>query len=289
MRLAFVAVVLVGTLALAQLYAPAPEPAPAPQPQPSKPWVMAHRGGAAEAPENTLVAFERAVALGVHWLELDVQASADGALVVIHDATLDRTTDCEGPVNARTVVDLKECNACAAHCATHPFVPLSTFDEVLAHYANGTVRINVEIKNAPTEPHAFDPADVVLLPAVVDAIRAHPEYLPDRVLVSSFNFRTTTELKRVAPEIPVALLTLNPADAHAEAAFSSATSLDAVQPSKDGMRRETAARFVQDAHALGLQVHAWTVDDAPTMRALADAGVDGMITNRLTLMLSTFR
>lgn len=263
----------------------APPVEPAPEPRATGPLVMAHRGGAAEAPENTMIAFERAVALGVDVLEMDVQWSADGVPVVIHDATLDRTTDCSGPVNARTMAELRECNACATFCAEYPFVPLSSFEDVLQRFSNASVAINVEIKNVPTDPATFDPLDRVLLPAMIDLVRAHPEYVPDRILVSSFNFKTTTHLTAMASEIPVALLTLNPADAHGEAAIARATMLDALQPTKDGLRPENAAQLVADAHALGLDVHVWTVDDAATMRFLADVGVDGIISNRPTRLV----
>jgi hypothetical protein len=121
---------------------------------------------------------------------------------------------------------IRLCNACEGlpdWCGAGGFVPVPTFEEVLARFRDEPIAINVEIKNVPTDPEGFDPLDEKLLPAMVALVARHPEYIPDRILVSSFNFKTTTHLKAVAPEIPVAFLTINPADAHGELAFAKAT------------------------------------------------------------------
>ncbi len=246
-----------------------------------KPLVLAHRGGAAEAPENTLVAFRHAIAAGADWFELDVQASADGVPVVIHDATLDRTTDCTGPVADYTMAELRSCNACADFCTEHPFVPLSSLDEVLDALADESIRIMIEIKNDPTEPETFDPLDLVLLPAVAQSLNRHPDYLDaGRIMVSSFNFKTTTLMHHLVPGLPVGFLTLNPVDAHAELAYAYATGHHALQAKIDGVADWNGAQLAEDARRLGLQLHVWTVDDSDAWSRLARQNVDGIITDR---------
>ncbi len=253
-----------------------------------RPLVLAHRGGSLEAPENTLVAFRHAAAAGADWFELDVQASADGVPIVIHDATLDRTTNCTGLVADSTLAQLRSCNACADFCDEHPFVPLSTLDEVFEALADERIAIMVEIKNDPTEPETFDPVDLVLLPAVAEVLNRHPAYLDaGRVMVSSFNFKTTTLIHHLVPDLPVGFLTLNPVDPHAELAYAATTGHHALQAKLDGVSDWNGAQLAEDAHRLGLQLHVWTVDDATSWNRLARQNVDGIITDRPSDLLAT--
>ncbi len=253
----------------------------------ARPLVLAHRGGAEEVPENTLVAFRHAAEAGADWFELDVQASADGVAVVIHDATLDRTTDCSGLVAAYTVAQLRACNACADFCHEYPFVPISTLDEVFNALADDTIGIMVEIKNDPTEAQTFDPLDNNLLPAVAEVLRRHPDYLETgRVMVSSFNFKTTTLIHNMVPGLPVGFLTLNPLDPHAELAYAAGTGHHALQAKLDGVADWNGAQLAEDAHRLGVQLHVWTVDEPTAWARLASQNVDGIITDRPSELLA---
>ncbi|MBA3259754.1 MAG: glycerophosphodiester phosphodiesterase [Gemmatimonadales bacterium] len=235
--------------------------------------VIAHRGASAAAPENTLAAFELAAGQGADALELDVRLSADGAAVVIHDPTLDRTTDGKGPVRAQTLVDLRLLDAGAGFSpdggATFPHrgqgLRVPTLGEVL--WAFPRMPVLIEVK----EPEAQE------------AVR--------RVLVQE----GVVERCVVASEHPAAL------EAFREPPFASAASGPEISHLYWNvlLRRRVAAprydllsvplrhrgvpvptrRFVAAAHGFGCPVHVWTINEPATARRLWARGVAGVVTN----------
>lgn len=239
------------------------------------PLLIAHRGGAALAPENTLLAFRRAI----DWwradiLEMDVQPTRDGEAVVFHDPTLDRTTDGSGPIAERTLAEIRELDAgfrFSPDGRTTPFrgagAAISTLMEVLL--ACPGIRVNVEIKDA----RAAD--------AVAEAIRRTRS--DHRVLVAAG--KRANRGRRRSGSWPIS------ASEEELRAFYIAHGLratgvfipgvDALQlPEMHEGRRILSERLVADAHAANLPVHVWTVDTEADMRRLLDWGVDGIVTDR---------
>ncbi|RME06477.1 MAG: glycerophosphodiester phosphodiesterase, partial [Anaerolineae bacterium] len=163
-----------------------------------RPVIFAHRGASAHAPENTLVAFDLALRQGADALELDVKLSADGHVVVIHDATVDRTTDGSGRVNQMNLQTLKAldagCRFDAAFCGER----IPTLDEVLEAFGKRTF-INIELTNYSS------PWDD-LPDKVADLVTAHG--VEKRVLFSSFNPLALRRIHRRLPEVPIGLLAL---------------------------------------------------------------------------------
>lgn len=231
------------------------------------PLVLAHRGACTEARENTLEAFARARELGADGVELDVHRTRDDALVVHHDAS------------AHGVGLLAERSLREIHGA-RPEVP--TLGEALDECAG--MLVNIELKNLPGDGD-FDPGQAVadLLVALL-ASRADRD---DDVLVSSFNLDTVDRVHHLAPWVPTGWLTMVGLALSEAVAVAHDRGHAAVHPDARGLDDGRAESMIAGAHALALRVHVWTVDDAARIRALADAGVDGVITDELELALRT--
>ena len=250
----------------------------------SLPLVIAHRGGGGLRPENTLEAFRHAAALGADWLELDVHRLADGAVVVLHDETVDRTTDGTGDVHAMTLEQVKALDAghdwSTDGGATFPYrgrgLRIPTLDEVLD--AVPEAHLLIELKDD-------DPA---LAEAVAARIRHHRA--EHRVVVASFHDRALQHFRRVAPEVPTGL-------ARGEAlrfvilqrlgltAFHRPAGFALQVPEYQGPLKVFSAGLVRLAHDRGLEVHVWTVNDPRKMEQLWMAGADGLVTDRPDLAL----
>ncbi|MGD8792097.1 MAG: glycerophosphodiester phosphodiesterase [Anaerolineae bacterium] len=242
------------------------------------PLVMAHQGGNGLWPDNTRYAFERAVALGVDVLEMDVHSTADDVLVVIHDSTLDRTTSGSGPVHDITLADLKTVDA-AYHWTpddggTYPYrgqgITVPTLEELFVAFPQ--MAMNIEIKQA--EPSIAAPL-----------CRLIREYgMADRVLVVSFHDEATEEFRQACPEVTtgttqnevIALFALG--KVLGEGVYSPAGGAVQVPEYRSGLHVITP-RLVDAAHHRNLQVHAWTINDEEEMRRMIDLGVDGIITD----------
>ena len=215
------------------------------------PLVYGHRGASAVAPENTLEAFRLARVLGADGVELDVRRSADGHLVLHHDALLADGREIGATVRA----DLP--------------VSVPTLAEAL-DVCVGLV-VNIEIKNIAYEPD-FDP-DCTAADQVVSLLAERGGR--DLVFVSSFHLRTIDRVKALAPAVPTGLLTfLDPAPADG-AMVAAERGHDSIHPH----HATIDAALVDAAHEVGLAVNAWTVDDAERIAALEVLGVDGIITN----------
>lgn len=230
------------------------------------PLVFAHRGGAALAAENTIAAFDNGLALGADGLELDVRLSADGVVVVHHDATLDRTTSLLGPLAGYSAAELAEAG-----------VPC--LEEVLARYPD--TRVIVEMK----ENRAEFAAEVV---AVVRRANAAA-----RVCLGGFGLRAVRAARALAPEIATSA-------AREEVRWAlyrswcrwprqSAMYGGYQIPEFGGATRVVSPRFVRDAHRSGLAVQVWTVNDEDDARRLLSWGVDAIITDRPDLMVPLVR
>lgn len=231
-----------------------------------RPLVFAHRGGAALAPENTIDAFDNGLALGSDGIELDVRLSRDGAAVVHHDRTLERTTSLSGPVSARDTDELVRVNVPALRT-------------VLARYPSS--RVIIEIKET----------DLALARAVVDDVIAADA--ADRVCVGSFSRRPLREVRRLAPS----LATSAAREEVRWALYRSWCRWPVMKvpysgyqvPEVAGTTRVVSPRFVNDAHSAGLGVQVWTVNSEDDARRLLRWGVDALITDRPDLLVGIVR
>jgi glycerophosphoryl diester phosphodiesterase len=256
----------------------APEHAYFKQDAPGRPLVIAHRGGAGLWPENTLHAFEQAAALGVDVIETDVRATADGELVVIHDETLERTTDGAGRVRALTLAELKRLDAGYRWSPdggrSFPLrgrgLTVPTLREVFTTLPE--MRFNIEPKQA--EPPIIAP--------LCRLIREHG--MASRVMVAAFRGNVLEQFRRECPEVATSAATAEVAGflalQRSALAGSYGPSMQALQvPEWAGALHVLTGDFVAAAHARNLRVHAWTVNDEDDMRRLIALGVDGVMTD----------
>jgi glycerophosphoryl diester phosphodiesterase len=227
------------------------------------PLAFAHRGGASEAPENTMPAFANAVALGYRYLETDVHTTSDGVLVAFHDDRLDRVTDGRG-----RIAELPWSMVQQARVDGREPIPL--LEDLLAAWP--AVRVNIDPKHdAAVEPLA----DVLRRTRAVD-----------RVCIGAFSDRRLARMRElVGPSLCTSMgprqVALLSALARSGAGRGGRLVAPCAQvPPRAGKVPVVTAAFVAAAHRRGLQVHVWTVDDPAEMRRLLDLGVDGLMTDR---------
>jgi glycerophosphoryl diester phosphodiesterase len=246
-----------------------------------RPLFFAHRGGALLAPENTNEAFERGLSFGADALELDIQTTREGEIVVIHDPTLERTTNGAGPVSALTLDELQRLDA-GYHFspdggATFPFrgagVRVPTLRAVLERFP--TTRLNIDLKQSSS-------AREERLWTLIQEYAAH-----DRVLVASgdehepiVRFRRLCG-NRVATSASERELRAFILAALGRVAWALRPEYDALQaPERHRRVRVVSRTTVAAAHRAGLAVHVWTVDESTAMERLLALGVDGLMTDR---------
>jgi len=234
------------------------------------PAIVAHRGASSTHPENTLPSFAAALDLGARILELDVRLSVDGVAVVMHDPSVDRTTDGKGFVHEMTADALARLNAGSSE---YP-AGVPTLAEVL-QLVSGRGALALEIKNIPGEP-AYDPEEEPIVEAALDEVERTG--FAGGVLVLSFNPRSIAAAKRIAPQTPTGFLTTElvpPADALAHAVENGH---DLVLPGTRSLI-PVGEPFVRSAHDAGVRVGTWTADDPETVRMLLRWGVDAIASN----------
>ena len=231
----------------------------------SRLWNVAHRGASSERPENTLSAFGLAIEQRADVIEADVRASSDGELLVLHDATLDRTTSGEGPLAEITADDARALDAGDGE-------RIPTVAEVL-QVARGRARVNLDLKE---------------IGVVEPAVRlVHQTGMVDSVTFISFLPEAWDLVADLSPESPVVQL------------VDSATSLAGLAMG-EGVAQSVAIgvgvpyglvqpELVERMRRHGLGVFAWTVDDDAEMRRLIDAGVKGIVTNRPAALAEVMR
>jgi glycerophosphoryl diester phosphodiesterase len=223
--------------------------------------VLGHRGASAEMHENTLEAFMRAVELGGDGVELDVRRTADGAMVVHHDAAL---------VDGRAIFELDEFG-----------LPLYIPNLRAALEACAGKFVNIEIKNVPIDPD-FDPAETV---AAGVAALVREMGIACNVVVSSFGLAAIDAVRAIDPSIPTGGLTIS--------AYDQLRALDTVVEHGHGAihphHTTVTAELANAARAANVDINTWTVDDPAEMQRLADLGVNAIITNDVALAVATLR
>jgi glycerophosphoryl diester phosphodiesterase len=238
--------------------------------------IAAHRGGAALWPENSLLAFESAIALGSDLLELDVHLTRDRTVAVIHDAALERTTDGSGPVAAATAADLRRLRLRGPGAAlTAEHVP--TLDEVLAAASASTAPVGllVEVKG-PATGARYDGLEELVLAALAR------HGLQARATVMAFNPDVIARVKALSPRARTTFLVSRGAVERAGARPEQTVDWAVAAGVTDLGVEHTLAdeRLVAAARAAGLALGVWTVNDAADIRRMLDLGVDIITSDR---------
>jgi len=229
------------------------------------PLVIAHRGASAYAPENTLPAFHLAGAMRADAIELDAKLSADGVVVIMHDPTLDRTTDGQGPVGVCTLEELKHLDAGSRFSKEYSGVRIPTLREVLAEIA-AKLLVNIEMTNY-TNPRDLLPEAVTALVKELDLER--------RVLLSSFHPLALLRARNLAPTIPLGLLVGKGQPSWQRLVLRALIPHQAYHPFESVLRTSD----IRGNHRRGRRVHVWTVNAESRIREVVCAGADGVITD----------
>ncbi|MDQ3608896.1 MAG: glycerophosphodiester phosphodiesterase [Actinomycetota bacterium] len=246
---------------------------------------IGHRGASGLAPEHTFAAYDLALKQGADYIEQDLQQTSDGTLVVIHDATLDRTArgpaeNCTGLVSEKTLEQLKTCDVGLWFNETYPdrareeYVGLEipTLEEVLRRYRHRT-NYYIETKN----PDNADRMEERLVALLDEYNLLRPAADRWQVLVQSFSPESLLRLRALEPELPLIQLFSG-----SETSATIQARLDAVAQYAVGIgpsKNDVDAALVEAAHERCLDIHPYTVNDSEEMRDLIDVGVDGMFTN----------
>jgi glycerophosphoryl diester phosphodiesterase len=231
-----------------------------------QPVIFAHRGASAHAPENTLAAFELALAQNADAIELDVKLSADGRAVVIHDPTLERTTGRPGRVKDLSFTELRSLDAGSFFSERYGGEKIPTLDEVFEAFGKRTF-INVELTNYNT------PRDQ-LVETVCMLVKKFG--LQERVMFSSFFASNLSKARTYLPEVPRGLLAFNGwLGAWARSFGFDFGSYHALHPNLN----DVTSQQVQRVHRLKRRIHVWTVNAAEDMRRLFQWGVDAIFTD----------
>jgi glycerophosphoryl diester phosphodiesterase len=232
----------------------------------TRPVIFAHRGACARAPENTIAAFELALAQQTDAIELDVKLSADGHVVVVHDPTVDRTTEGHGRVRDLTLAELKSLAAGKGFSGPYQNEKIPTLEEVFEAVGKRTF-INIELTNYSTRGDA-------LVETVCMLVKKHRMH--ERVLFSSFLASNLTKARNFLPEVPRGLLAMpGLLGVWARSFGFSFGKYDALHPSLKDVAQQQAIRV----HRLKRRLYVWTVNEEQDMRRLFHWGVDGIFTD----------
>jgi glycerophosphoryl diester phosphodiesterase len=248
------------------------------------PVAFAHRGGSEEAPENTLPAFEAAARLGFRYLETDAHLTLDGVLMAFHDPRLDRVTDRAGAIAALPVAEVEVADAAYRWSPdggrSFPLrgtsVRVPRLEDLLLRFPDA--RVNIDPKAA---------VSVEPLVALIDRLGAW-----DRVCFGAFSDRRIARIRALSGGR--ACTSMGPRAVTVARLCSGAgviprQSADCLQvPARQGRVPLVTARFLRAAHRAGLPVHVWTIDDERQMHALLDLGVDGIMTDRPSVLRGVF-
>ncbi len=229
--------------------------------------VIAHRGFSGQAPENTLASFKKAIELGSDMIELDVRFSKDGQVVVIHDNTIDRTTNGRGKVADYTLKELKQFDAGSWFAPQFSGEQIPTLKEVL-ELAKGRIRVNIEIKNESLGQYAVTDLADRALQEVKEAEMA------DQIIFSSFYPSALTRIKQRDPRIWVALLYSR--------SWNYLPEITGGNPfSVLNLRNSYLTKGkIATIHQKGMKVNVYTVNSEEEMQQFVEWGIDGIITNR---------
>lgn len=229
---------------------------------------VAHRGATGYAPENTIAGFDLAVEMKADYIEIDVQRSKDGEIVVIHDTTVDRTTDGTGKVGDLTFEQLRSLDAGSWKGEQFAGEPIPTFEEILDRY-HGKVGILIELK----APELYPGIEKQVAEALKERNLDKPQN--EKIIIQSFNFESMKKMDQLLPKVPIGVLTSNLKDTTTEALQEFSTYADWFNPSYGIVTEE----LVNQVHSLGMQIGSWTVRSQEVADFLFDMKVDAIITD----------
>ena len=248
------------------------------------PLVIAHQGGDGVWPGETMLAYQNAVDLGVDVLEMDIHITKDGELILMHDETVDRTTDGTGEIESMTLTDLKKLDAAydwsPDEGKTFPYrgqgIQVATLEEIFQAFPE--MRMTIEIKKTNSS----------MAKPFCDLIREYN--MQDKVLVASFHDERLKEFRTECPEVATSsaknettvFVLLTKAFL---GGFYSPIFYSLQVPEESGGITVMTPAFVRAAHARNLAVEPWTINDEETMRKFIEWGVDGIITDRPDILM----
>jgi glycerophosphoryl diester phosphodiesterase len=231
-----------------------------------RPTIFAHRGSSAYAPENTIAAFELAIKQNSDAIELDVKLSLDQNIIVIHDQTLDRTTDGKGNIKDYTITALKEFDAGIKFDEAFRGERIPTLSDVFEAVGR-KIFINIELTNYTS------PLDS-LPEKIAETVKFHS--LENQVLFSSFNPIGLLRIQRILPNIPIGLLALpGKSGAWARSFLGRLIPYQAIHPEVT----DTTYQLIHNFHRLGYRIHTYTVNQIDKMRQLFQWKIDGIFTD----------
>ena len=225
---------------------------------------VAHRGASGYAPENTFAAFDLAFQMKADYIEVDVHMSKDGELVVIHDATVDRTTDGTGYVRDLTLEELKSLDAGSWMGSQFAGEQIPTLEEVLDRY-RGKMGVLIELKT----PHMIEKVAEIL------RVRNLDKPQNGKIIVQSFHFESMRQMKQLLPHVPVGVITSNPAHINVETLQQVSAYADWFNPHYSLVTEE----LVRQVHEHGMKIGSWTVRSQDVADFLLNMKVDAIITD----------
>ncbi len=226
--------------------------------------IFAHRGARGYAPENTLESFMLAVRQKADGIELDVQMTSDGELVIIHDESVDRTSDHKGLVKSFTLNELKQFNF-NNHNPEYPVCRIPTLEEVIQLIKPTDLRINIELKNGIFVYEGIEQK-------VLDLVRKYD--MEDRVIYSSFNHYSIVKVKQMKPDAYCGFLHEDRFIGVPE--YAAKYKMDAVHPALYFLIDE---QYVKQARKYGLEINSWTINEPEHIWGALQLGIDILITD----------
>lgn len=224
---------------------------------------FAHRGFSGSYPENTMLAFKKALSAGADGIELDVQLTKDGFPVIIHDERIDRTTNKTGFVRDFTLTELQQLNAAASY-PNMPPVAIPTLQEYLEWVQQTHLITNIELKNGVFDyPHIEEKVN-----ALIQTFQ-----IQDKVIISSFNHHSILRMKKIAPTLVYGLLTESWLIAPGK--YTKDLDISCYHPFYESLTDDT----IIELKSHGIRINTFTVNDETAIRTLLGKGVDCVITN----------
>lgn len=236
--------------------------------------IFGHRGFSGKYPENTMLAFKKAVEIGVDGIEFDVQLTSDGEVVIIHDERVDRTTNGSGNVRSFTLSELKELDASATFAGQYGKNEIPTLREYFEYVKDKDIVTNIELKTG-----------VFVYPGiekkVIDLVKEFG--LDDKIIFSSFNHETVLRCAELAPHIKRGFLTGDWIVNFGR--YAEENGVQCCHPSFTTLHEENIAEM----HAHGREINTWTVNECDDIKRLASLGVDCLIGNYPDRMIELLR
>ena len=236
--------------------------------------IFAHRGFSGKYPENTMLAFQKAVEIGVDGIELDVHLTKDNEIVIIHDEDIKRTCDGEGLVKDMTLEELRKFDASATFRGVYGFCGIPTLREYFELVKDTPIITNIELKTGVYEYPTIEKR-------VIDMVREFG--LSDKIIFSSFNHFTVKRCEEIAPEIKRGFLTGD--WIYDFGKYTAERNVQCCHPWHVSLSEEV----IREMHEAGCEINTWTVNEYADIEKLSKWGVDSLIGNFPDRMIEVLR